>query len=155
MNQTPESATILLADDDADDRMLVRDALADCGITDQLRFVEDGDALLAYLHRSGPYAAPGQAPTPSVILLDLNMPKKDGREALYEIKLDPELAKIPVVVLTTSRSPEDMRHSYALGANAVVVKPVTFDGLVNLMQMLVAAWLNTSSRPDIAGEEQA
>jgi CheY-like chemotaxis protein len=149
VSQAIGSATILLADDDADDRMLVRDALADCGITSQLLAVEDGEALLAYLRRTGPYSEPGRAPRPGLILLDLNMPKKDGREALKEIRADPELASIPVVVLTTSTAPQDMERSYELGANSVVVKPVTYDGLVTLMRGIVQAWLDS---PDPSAE---
>jgi CheY-like chemotaxis protein len=155
VSQIGGSGTILMADDDADDRMLVRDALADCGATNPLLFVEDGEALLAYLRRLGPYAEPGRAPRPSLILLDLNMPKKDGREALKEIKDDPHLADIPVVVLTTSTAAKDTERSYELGASSVVVKPVTYAGLVLLIQGVLDDWLTAPAQSDAAGEEQA
>ena len=96
--------TILLADDDADDRMMAADALEESRLANDLKFVEDGEELMDYLHRRGKYAEPNAAPRPGLILLDLNMPKKDGREALREIKAEPELRSIPVVVLTTSKA---------------------------------------------------
>ena len=154
MSQIGGSGAILLADDDADDRMLVRDALADCGATNPLICVEDGEALLAYLRQVGPYAEPGRAPRPSLILLDLNMPKKDGREALKEIKDDPDLVDIPVVVLTTSTAAKDTERSYELGASSVVVKPVTYVGLVLLIQGVLDAWLTAPAQSDAAGEDQ-
>ena len=132
--------TILMADDDADDRMLVRDALVDSALPGEVRFVENGEALLDYLNQTGDFAKPGQAPRPNLILLDLNMPRKDGREVLQEIKADVRLQRIPVIVLTTSRAHEDMEYSYALGANAYVVKPPTYDGLVKLMRALGETW---------------
>jgi CheY-like chemotaxis protein len=154
VSQIGGSETILLADDDADDRMLVRDALADCGAANPLFCVEDGEALLAYLRQIGPYGEPGRAPRPSLILLDLNMPKKDGREALKEIKADPDLADIPVVVLTTSTAAKDMQRSYELGASSVVVKPVTYVGLVLLMQSVLDTWLTTPAQSNAAGEDK-
>ena len=150
MTELHEPAIILMADDDADDRMLVRDALADCGALAQIRFVDDGEALLAYLRRAAPFSQPGQAPRPSLILLDLNMPKKDGREALKEMKDDGALAQIPVVVFTTSTASADRERSYQLGANSVVVKPVSYAGLVTLMRALVRTWVSPSSRKDPA-----
>jgi len=103
MNPSAKSIVILMADDDADDRLLAKDALTECRLSNELHFVENGEELLDYLLRRGNYTSLGDAPRPGLILLDLNMPKKDGREALKEIKADPELRKIPVVVLTTSR----------------------------------------------------
>src|SRR5579885_3500677 len=103
MPETARSITILLADDDADDRMLTKEALAESRLANDLRFVEDGEQLLDYLNRRGRYSSPQESPRPGLILLDLNMPRKDGREALRELKSDPNFRHIPIVVLTTSK----------------------------------------------------
>lgn len=137
---------ILLADDDADDRMLARDALAESRLANELRHVEDGEELMDYLKRRGRYAGE-EAPRPGLILLDLNMPRKDGREALREIKADPELRSIPVVVLTTSKAEEDIYRSYDLGVNSFITKPVTFEGLVNVMRTLGRYWFEIVELP--------
>jgi CheY-like chemotaxis protein len=142
-----EGLTILMADDDPDDRLLARRALEKHGLAEALRTVADGEELMEYLHRRGPYADPALSPRPSLVLLDLNMPRKDGREALAEMKGDPALRQIPVVVLTTSRSEEEIFRSYDLGANSFVSKPVTFDGLVEVMRTLGIYWLRTVSLP--------
>ena len=139
--------TILMADDDPDDRLLARRALEKHGLAGALRTVGDGEELMDYLRRRGPYADPALSPRPSLVLLDLNMPRKDGREALAEMKGDPALRQIPVVVLTTSRSDEEVFRSYDLGANSFVTKPVTFDGLSAVMQTLGLYWLRTVSLP--------
>ena len=138
---------ILMADDDPDDRMLTRDAFAECGVANDLFFVEDGEDLMDYLRRRNRYNEPHKAPRPGLILLDLNMPRKNGREALKEIKNDPDLCRIPVVVLTTSQAEEDVVRSYQLGANSFITKPVTFDGLVDVMQSLKHYWLQTVAMP--------
>ena len=143
----PKPITILLADDDADDRMLARDALVESRLANDLRFVEDGEDLMDYLHRRGRYAAEGAAPRPGLILLDLNMPRKDGREALREIKSDPSLRHIPVVVLTTSEAEEDVYRSYDLGVNSFITKPVTFEGLVAVMRTLGQYWFEIVELP--------
>src|ERR1700733_13397350 len=101
-----------------------------------LRLVENGGELTDYLNHGGKYSDPASSPRPSLILLDLNMPRKDGREALKEIKGDPELRQIPIVILTTSQADEDVRDSYDLGANSVIPKPVPFTALVDVMQVL-------------------
>ena len=141
------SVVILMADDDADDRELTRDALAESRLINDLHFVEDGAQLLDYLHRRGAYSRPGAAPRPGVILLDLNMPRKDGREALREIKADPELRDIPVVVLTTSKAEQDIAQSYDLGANSYITKPVTFEGLVEVVRTLGKYWFDIVELP--------
>ena len=141
------SVVILMADDDVDDRELTRDALAESRLANELYFVEDGVELLDYLRHRGAYARPGSAPRPGVILLDLNMPRKDGREALREIKADPDLRTIPVVVLTTSRAEEDIVRSYDLGANSFISKPVTFDGLVEVVRGLGKYWFDIVELP--------
>jgi CheY-like chemotaxis protein len=142
----PTPITILLADDDADDRMLTRDALAESRLANDLRFVEDGEELLDYLLKRGKYAD-ADAPRPGLILLDLNMPRKDGREALKEIKAEPTLRQIPVVVLTTSKAEEDIYRTYDLGVNSFITKPVTFDGLVTVMRALGRYWFEIVELP--------
>jgi CheY-like chemotaxis protein len=141
------SVVILMADDDADDRELTRDALSESRLINDLHFVEDGVQLLDYLHRRGVYNRPDSAPRPGVILLDLNMPRKDGREALREIKSDPDLRNIPVVILTTSKADEDIAQSYNLGANSFISKPVTFDGLVEVVRSLGKYWFDIVELP--------
>jgi CheY-like chemotaxis protein len=139
--------TILIADDDPEDCTLARDALAETGMALQVRFPEDGEALLDYLRQKGAYAG---VPHPSLILLDLNMPKKDGREALEEIKSDPNLRYLPVVVLTTSKASDDIERSYDLGANSFIVKPASYRGWVEVMQGLTDYWfqlVEPSARP--------
>lgn len=144
---TIKPITILLADDDADDRMLTRDALDESRLANDLRFVEDGEQLLDYLYRRGPYADPETSPRPGLILLDLNMPRKDGREALKELKSDPELRHIPVVVLTTSKAEADIYRTYDLGVNSFISKPVTFEGLVDVMKTIGRYWFEIVELP--------
>ena len=140
--------TILMADDDEEDRDLTREALERARLTNQVRFVGDGQELLDYLRREGRYAEHGaEAPRPGIILLDLNMPKKDGREALAEIKADPDLKQIPVVVLTTSADEEDVIRSYNLGVNSFITKPVTFGSLVDVMGAWGRYWLEIVELP--------
>jgi len=139
--------TILMADDDAEDRMLARDALEESRLANELYCVEDGEELMDYLHRRGKYADPASSPRPGLILLDLKMPRRDGLEALREIKSDPELRQIPVVVLTTSSAEEDIYRSYDLGVNSFVTKPVTFQGLVQVMKALGEYWFEIVKLP--------
>lgn len=138
---------ILLADDDEEDRMLACDALAESRLSNEISCVTDGEDLMDYLLRRGKYAPPAEAPRPSLILLDLNMPKKDGREALREIKADPELRQISVVVLTTSKAEEDIYSSYDSGASSFISKPVTFEGLVEVMKGLGRYWFEIVDLP--------
>lgn len=136
-----KSVTILMADDDEDDRDLTREALQNSRLANQMRFVVDGQDLMDYLRRDGRYADPAaDAPRPGIILLDLNMPKKDGREALAEIKADAKLRSIPVVVLTTSKDEEDVFRTYDLGVSSFITKPVTFAGLVEAMKTWQRYW---------------
>jgi two-component system response regulator len=139
---------ILMADDDADDREMTRDAFEASHLANDLRFVVDGVELMDYLHQKGKYADASKAPRPGIILLDLNMPKKDGREALAEIRADPRLTGIPVVVLTTSKEEEDINKSYLLHANSYITKPVTFDALVDVVTGLGKYWLEIVELPD-------
>ena len=138
---------ILMADDDPDDCLLVKDALAANRPAVSLSFVADGEDLLDYLHRHGKYR-PGQTPTrPDLIFLDLNMPRKDGREALKEIKSDRMLRWIPVVVLTTSTVNEDVTESYELGANSYITKPASFESLRKILETVIAYWFDTVKLP--------
>src|SRR6202790_2765751 len=138
---------ILLADDDEEDRMLACDALAESGLSNEISCVTDGEDLMDYVHQRGKYAPPAEAPRPGLILLDLNMPKKDGREALREIKSDPDLRQISVVVLTTSKADEDIYSSYDSGASSFISKPVTFEGLVDVMKGLGRYWFEIVELP--------
>ena len=142
-----DTITILMADDDADDRMLAQDAMAESRLGNAFRCVEDGQELMDYLNRAGKYATI-DAPRPGLILLDLNMPRKDGRQALEEIKSNPDLRRIPVVILTTSKTEEDVLRSYDLGANSFITKPVTFDGLVQAMDAFSRYWLEIVELPN-------
>jgi CheY-like chemotaxis protein len=136
-----------MADDDPDDRDMARDALAESRLANTVHFVQDGVELIEYLHRRGKYADADSYPAPGLILLDLNMPRMDGREALREIKADPELRRIPVVILTTSNAEEDVLRSYDLGANSFIRKPVNFSGLVQVMRALGQYWFEIVERP--------
>jgi CheY-like chemotaxis protein len=147
MSDTNKPKVVLMAEDDSDDRLLVKDAMAECRWEGDLRFVENGGELLDYLMRCGKYRQPGNAPRPGLILLDLNMPRKDGREALREIKADGELRRIPVVVFTTSKAGTDIDGMYELGANSFISKPIHFDALVRVMRILGQYWFNTVELP--------
>jgi len=137
-----------MADDDADDRRLTRDAFAEAKLVNDLRFVEDGVELLDYLYRRGKYSDPASSPRPSILLLDLNMPRKDGREALKEIKSDKQFNLIRVLIMTTSKAEEDIVRSYSLSAASYISKPVTFDGLVEVVRALGHYWLEIVELPD-------
>jgi CheY-like chemotaxis protein len=147
MNDTHKAKVVLMAEDDSDDRLLVKDAMAEGRWEGDLRFVENGEDLLDYLRHRGKYSQPAHAPRPGLILLDLNMPRKDGRDALREIKADAELRRIPVVVLTTSKAGTDIGRMYDLGANSFIAKPIQFEALVNVMRVLGQYWFNTVELP--------
>ncbi len=142
-----KTVTILMADDDEDDCMLAREALTESRLANDLHFVKDGEELIDYLYRRGKYTQANNSPRPGLILLDLNMPRKDGREALREIKADPNLRQIPIVVLTTSKAEEDIYRSYQLGANSFIIKPVTFGSLVEVMKILGKYWFEIVELP--------
>jgi CheY-like chemotaxis protein len=147
MMKDAKPVLILMADDDPDDCMLAEDALREARLINEFRTVADGEELMEYLRGYGSYAAPASAPRPGLILLDLNMPRKDGREALHEIKGDPALRHIPVVVLTTSHAEEDILRTYDLGVNSFCAKPVTFEGLVRLMRTIGCYWFEIVELP--------
>ena len=153
MEPTGKLITILIADDDPDDRLLMKRLLKESRLYNDVRFVENGEDLLDYLYQRGPYGAPGAAPRPGLILLDLNMPKKSGPEALLEIKTNLNLRTIPVVVLTTSKTEEEIYRSYDLGANSFIAKPVTFEAMVDIMKVVTSYWFSIVELPsDTTGD---
>jgi CheY-like chemotaxis protein len=147
MQDTKNSVVILMADDDEDDRLMAKEAFTEVKLLNFFHTVENGEELMDYLCRRGKYTDPAVSPRPGLILLDLNMPKKDGRQALKEIKADPSLRSIPVVVLTTSKAEEDILRSYDLGVNSFIIKPVTFEGLVDIMKTLTKYWFEIVELP--------
>jgi CheY-like chemotaxis protein len=139
---------ILLADDDAEDREMTRKAFDRNRLANEFYTVADGEELLDFLHHRGAYAPPALSPTPGLILLDLNMPRMDGREALAAIKADPALRRIPVVVMTTSQAEQDITRSYDLGTNSFISKPITLGGLVDVARVLGHYWFQIVSLPE-------
>ena len=134
------TVSILIADDDEEDRMLAKEAFDECRLLNDIDYVSDGVELLEFLKDP-------ENSKPGLILLDLNMPKKDGREALKEIKDDPELKHIPIIVLTTSKAEEDIIKTYDLGVNSFISKPVTFDSMVNIMKAIQKYWFEIVELP--------
>lgn len=148
MKKPRKRVIILMADDDSDDRLLISEVLQEVHFANEVRFVTDGEALMDYLLRQGEYHQPAASPRPDLILLDLNMPKKGGLEALAEIKNNSKLRHIPVVVLTTSQMSDDIQRSYDLGANSFVVKSASFDGLTEAMMILGKYWFDIVELPE-------
>jgi CheY-like chemotaxis protein len=140
-----------MADDEPGDRILAAETLKDARLINDLRFVENGEELMDYLLARGTFAPPAQAPRPGLILLDLNMPRKDGRTVLREIKENPDLRSIPIAVLTASKDDADIYRSYDLGVNTYIVKPVTFEAIVDTLQTLEKHWFQIVELPS-AGE---
>lgn len=147
MSESHKRRTILMADDDGEDCVLVGDALRETGRTCDLRFVRNGEELFDYLRRQGEYEGGSDAPRPDLILLDLKMPRKDGREALRELKADPIWRQIPVVVLTTSAADDDVNACYEMGVNAYVTKPVSFRKLVKVLDAITKYWFDVAQLP--------
>lgn len=141
-----DDLTILIADDDPDDRMMAREALEESLLVNPMDTVEDGEELLAYLRKEGKYEG---KKLPGLILLDLNMPRMSGREALEIMRNDERFRSIPVVVLTTSKAEEDIIRTYQLGVNSFITKPVSFDGLVDVMKTLGKYWFQIVELPGI------
>lgn len=148
MHKPGEPVDILMADDDADDRLMADKAFQVARLENGLRFVQDGEELMDYLLHRGEFSDATMHPLPGLILLDLNMPRKDGREALKEIKAHPQLQRIPVVVLTTSIAEADILRSYDLGVNSFITKPVTFQGLVDAMKLVTNYWFQLVKLPN-------
>jgi CheY-like chemotaxis protein len=146
--------TILLADDDEEDRELAREALQGSRLANEMQFATDGQDLLDYLHHEGRWTKEN-SPRPGIILLDLNMPKKDGREALQEIKADESLRRIPIVVLTMSQDEADVLATYDLGVSSFITKPVTFGGLVDVMKTWTQYWFEIVELPNGRGHDDA
>lgn len=144
---TAQLVQILIADDDQDDCLMTREAFRECRIHNPLHFVHDGEELMNYLKRRPPYEDPARYPLPGLILLDLNMPRMDGREALLAIKSDSLLRSIPVVILSTSSADEDIRRSYAIGVNSFITKPISFSSLLEVVQNLGRYWLEIVELP--------
>jgi len=138
---------LLVAEDDVDDRMLIQKAFSKTWEAGKLVYVDNGEELLKYLKRQPPYISETEYPRPQIVLLDLNMPKKDGRQALKEIKSDKELCKIPVIVFTTSRRPDDIENMYKLGSNSYITKPSSFDGLLTIAKEIEEYWFRTVELP--------
>lgn len=147
--KTATKISILIADDDADDRELIQAAFNESNTQHHISFVENGEELLSYLKRDGHYADETLHPFPHIILLDLNMPKKDGREALKELKTDHSLKSIPVIILTTSMEQKDILNSYELGVNSFIIKPVTYSRLVEFTRVLGQYWFEIAELPNI------
>lgn len=147
MNKNGKPISILVADDDPDDRLMIKEALEEARLANGIDFVEDGVELMDYLQRRGKHADRPGPSKPDLLLLDLNMPRKDGREALKEIRADPDLKRIPVIVLTTSAAEEDIIKTYDLGASSFITKPVSFDDLVRTMKTMTDYWLQIVSLP--------
>lgn len=146
MNKLNNKVTILMADDDPDDQMLLQEALKENNIPNSVCFVENGEELIEFLHKRGKFE--GVELLPGLILLDLNMPKMDGRQALKLLKADPILKKIPIVVLTTSRADSDILECYDLGVNSFISKPVNFAELVDITREISHYWLGTVTLPE-------
>ena len=146
-----DPVVILMAEDDEDDYMLTKEAFEEAGLKTDLRWVRDGEELMDYLLRRGSYQESASAPRPTLILLDLNMPKKDGREALKEIKAHPDLRAIPVLAMTTSNAKEDIQNTYALGANSFIRKPVGFNRFVDVVRVIDKYWLDIVRLPTNGG----
>ena len=147
MKKEGKMITILLADDDPDDRQLTRDAFAENRLANELALRRGRRGIDGLPAPARPLRDLNGEPLPGLILLDLNMPRKDGREALKEIKADPILRRIPIVVLTTSKAEEDILRSYDLGVNSYVTKPVTFKSLVELIKVLGQYWFEVVELP--------
>jgi two-component system, response regulator len=147
MIESRKPIDILLAEDDEDDYLLIADALKESRLANRIYWVKDGEELMDYLHRQGDYSNPEASPSPGIILLDLNMPRKDGREALREIKSEPGLRRIPIIILTTSQAEEDILRSYDLGVNSFIRKPVRFEDFIEMVQVLGKYWFQIVELP--------
>lgn len=142
-----EQQTILLAEDDSDQVLLINRALRKANLTQSLQFVSDGEAAIAYLCGEGNYSDRQRYPLPILFLLDLKMPRKSGFEVLEWLKQQPELKRLPVVVLTTSKETTDIHKAYDLGVNSYLVKPVSFSDLTVMVKLLDAYWVNLNQKP--------
>ncbi|MBL4655264.1 MAG: response regulator [Bacteroidia bacterium] len=149
MGNSLDQVILLLAEDDDDDYFITVDALKEIGLDQCVRRVKDGEDLMNYLLHNPPYENPESSPLPDLIFLDLNMPKKDGREALKEIKANESLKKIPIIIFTTSNSPDDIASTYKYGANSYIQKPDSFDQFISLFQTIQNYWLDKVKLPTV------
>jgi two-component system response regulator len=147
MTRTSQPIRILVADDDEDDRMMIEDAFKESMLSNPVDFVQDGVELFEYLYRKGSYQHLKTEPYPGIILLDLNMPRKDGRTVLRELRAAQDLPRIPVVILTTSKAEADIVQTYGLGVNSFITKPVTFESLMDVVRVLNRYWIEIVSLP--------
>ena len=152
MNTQDRLFKFLMVDDDPDDRMLFKEACEEVRLRNPIEFLENGEQLLSYLRREGEYASLADEPLPGIVLLDLNMPLKDGREALEEIKADKALRHIPIIVLTTSKDEDDILSSYGLGASSYIVKPVSLDRLMRVVNSIGEYWVQIVEVPRAEGD---
>lgn len=149
MTQPPSRATILVVEDDPDDRLLLLEAFAENKLSHDLRMVSDGEELMEYLTHCGRYADPGSAPRPALILLDLNMPKRDGREVLKQIRSHPKLSSVPVVIMSTSRERADILNAYKMGVSSFITKPLSFEKLVDMIGTFCKYWFQVVELPSL------
>ncbi|MBB3697427.1 response regulator [Flammeovirga yaeyamensis] len=147
MNNYLTPMNIICAEDDPDDRMMTQEAFDECELKGDLTFVENGEELMSYLNRNKQFQELENQCLPDLILLDLNMPKKDGKDCISEIKKDPTLKKIPIVVLTTSNDEDDILKTYNLGVSSYITKPVQFDAMVDIFKTIHQYWFNTVRLP--------
>ena len=154
MSKEDRLFTFLMVDDDPDDRMLFKEACEEVRLRNPVEFLENGEQLVDYLNRRGRYAALEGTPLPGIILLDLNMPLMDGREALETIKASPTLRHIPIIVLTTSKSEDDILSSYGLGASSYIVKPVSLDRLMRVVNSIGEYWVQIVEVPGSGAESE-
>jgi two-component system, response regulator len=147
MLENTHQITIHMCDDDPDDQLLISDALQEARLVNMIDFTSNGRELLQYLNREGEYSSLIGKPLPGIILLDLNMPIMDGREVLKILKSDNRFKSIPIVILTTSKAEEDVARSYDMGVNSFIIKPVSFEGLVEMIQSLTDYWFHLVALP--------
>lgn len=147
MQSVKRNLPILIAEDDEEDREMIREAFNECNLQNKLVFVNDGEELMELLLKKGKYKDNHRNVEPGIILLDLNMPRKDGRQALAEIKNNFDLRKIPVIILTTSKEEEDVARTYKLGVNSFIIKPVTYGALVGVMKAIGNYWFEVVELP--------
>ncbi len=147
MSESLTSITIHMCDDDPDDQLLVSDALEEARLGNPIDFTNNGKELLQYLNREGDYAHLMDQPLPGLILLDLNMPVMDGREVLDQLKQNEKFRSIPIIVLTTSKAEADIARTYDMGVNSFIIKPVSFDSLVDMIRSVSDYWFHLVSLP--------
>lgn len=146
-DKTEQKHCILVADDDTDDQFMLKEAFSSLNFDKEIRTVENGEELLDYLSRKGKYSNDASLPFPKLILLDLNMPKIDGRQCLRLIKENPDYCKIPIIIFSTSNNPEDISQSYELGANSYIIKPYSYNELVEIIDIIKKYWFTVVKIP--------